>query len=806
MSDEPIGEMQILVYGEDRSDLMPKYGAKQFKVINQSKPRIDGVEKVTGKAQYAADIQMPGMIYGGTLRSGLSSAKVVSIDTEKALAMPGVHAVVTAKDLEKSISWGTHRYLTDQVFFQGNAIAIVAADTKELVQQALKTIEVTYEELPAVYTFEDAMAPDAYVVHEENPDNTFPDSLHRIRKGDVDQGFEQADMVLEREYTTQCMDHAYIEPEAVVAYQRAEDGVVTVHTSSQNPYFTRRYVADMLCESMSNVRIIQETIGGTFGGKEEGVGMCAARAAYLSRLTGRPVKLVYSREESVLESAKRHPLKLKYKAGVTKEGRIVAWEGTQIANGGAFSNQTPYMNWRANAHSAGAYDIENVKTDTFGIHTNTFIGGAMRGFSSPQLIFAQEQFIDELAEAMGMSDVEFRKINCLKSGGQTATGTQVHDVVLEEMIDDIIVETDYLKKRETYSGQENPDLRKGIGMALAHRSCGFGAEAPDASGAMVTINEDSSVIISSGLAENGQGLKSAYSMIAAEALGVPYESVRFNAADTHSICDSGMTVASRGTVMGAQSVMKAAQKLNGIMRQNAIELGSFADTEKIETACGLGKGELKDLKITSGEEILLQDGYFFHPDYTGYQVPLIDVSVACLWSGKQLSVFEWYIPPVCPQDHVTGQGIAAPTFAYGCCVAEVEVDMKTGYVDVKQCTSNHDVGTAINPALIAGQVYGGIAMGQGYGLLEEVEFRNGQMKNLNLDEYLIPTALDTPEMQVNIYECDDEAGTYGAKSVGEPATEAVAAAIANAVANATGRRVRNNPVGLERVLLGKKLR
>lgn len=785
---------------------MPKYGGKQFKVINQSKPRIDGVEKVTGKARYAADIQLPGMLYGGTLRSGLSSAKVLSIDIEQAKALSGVHAVVTAKDLEKSISWGTHRYLTDQVFFPGNAIAIVAAETKELVQQALKAIEVTYEKLPAVYSFEDAMAPGAYAVHEEYPDNIFPDSFHHILKGNTNAGFEKADIVLEREYTTQCMEHAYIEPEAVVAYQRAEDGVVTVHTSSQNPYFTRRYVADMLCESMSNVRIIQETIGGTFGGKEEGVGMCAARAAYLSRLTGKPVKLVYTREESMLESAKRHPFKFKYKAGVSKDGRIVAWEGTQIANGGAFSNQTPYMNWRANAHSAGAYDIENIKTETFGIFSNTFIGGAMRGFSSVQLIFAQEQFIDELAEASGMNEIEFRKINCLKSGGHTATGTEVQDVVLEEMIDDIIVQTDYTDKRQSYKEQKNTDIRKGIGMAIAHRSCGFGAEAPDASGALITINEDGSVIINSGLAENGQGLKSAYCMIAAEALGVPYESVRFNSGDTHSICDGGMTVASRGTVMGAQSVRKSAEKLNLIMRRNAIELGSFGDTEKIEAACGLAKGGLADLKITSGEEIILEEGYFFHPDYSGYKVPLIDVSVGCLWSGKQLSVFEWYIPPVCPQDHETGQGIAAPTYAYGCCVAEVEVDMKTGYVDVKHCTSSHDVGTAINPALIAGQVYGGIAMGQGYGLLEEVEMRGGKVENLNLDEYLIPTALDVPEMDMNIYECDDEAGTYGAKSIGEPATEAVAAAIANAIANATGQRVRNNPAGLERVLLGKKLR
>lgn len=305
---------------------------------------------------------------------------------------------------------------------------------------------------------------------------------------------------------------------------------------------------------------------------------------------------------------------------------------------------------------------------------------------------------------------------------------------------------------------------------------------------MMIVNQDGSVTINSGLAENGQGLKTAYAQIAAEALGVTYESVRFYGTDTHSIPDCGMTVASRGTVMGAQSVRKTGLKLKQILIQNALELNVFGDPELTP----------EDIDLVNSKFILKAD-----PEKT---VELAAVADSCIWTGKQLSAFEWFTPGPLIQDHATGQGKAFPTFAYGCVVAEVEVDMRTGYVDVKKVTASHDVGTAINPALIKGQIYGGIVMGQGYAVMEDVAPNKGRVKNRNFDSYIIPTSMDAPEMQINIFECDDPSGTYGAKSIGEPATEAVGAAIANAVYHATGRRVRQNPCDLETVLLGKKLR
>lgn len=774
---------------------MTKVKTDQFHVIHESKPRIDGVEKVTGKARYAADLYLDGMLYAGVLRSPYTSAKVTKIDTSKAKAIEGVEAVVTFQDLRKTKSWAGYMYLTGHIRYAGDCVAMVAAQSKSLVEDALEAIEVEYEELPGVYTIDDALKEGAPLVHEEYPGNVFQDSVYHIRKGDVQKGFEEADVILEREYRTQYIEHSYIEPEAVVAYPDPNNGIMTVYASAQNPFFTRRYVSDILGIPMNKVRMIQAVLGGTFGGKEEGIGLVTGRAAYLANLTQKPVKFVFTREDSFLESSKRHPFRLRYKIGAKKDGKIVAFEGEQVDNCGAYNNQTQFMNWRANVHSSGPYEIENIKTDTYGVFTNNIHSGAMRGYSSPSLIFGQEQLIEELAGELGMSEIELRRINCLKDGSITATGVPVDCVILQQIMDETVEKTDYVRKHEQYKQQGETEKKKGIGLAICYRGCGLGAESPDASGCMMIANEDGSVSINSGLAENGQGLKTAYAQIAAEALGVRYEDIQFPQLDSQAIADSGMTVASRGTVMGAQSVRKAGEKLKKIMIKNALELKAFP----------LENTELTYDELTE-EDVELENSVFFLKKHPEIQAEFSAVTNSCIWTGKQLAAYEWFIPEDLPQDHATGQGKAFPTFAYGCVVAEVEVDMRTGYVDLKKVTASHDVGVAINPALIKGQIYGGIVMGQGYGIMEDVAPSGGKVKNRNFDSYILPTAMDAPEMDVNIFESGDPTGTYGAKSIGEPATEAVAAAIANAVYNATGKRVRENPCDLETVLLGKKLR
>lgn len=782
---------------------LKRIGEKEFHVINHSVPRIDGVEKVTGQARYAGDIYMEDMLYAGVKRSGKTSARVVSINADKARAIPGVKAVVTCYDLPRMKSWASYMYLTDVIRYPGDCVAMAAAETKTALREALEAIEVEYEDLPGVYSIDDALKPGAHVVHEQYPDNIFKESMFHIRKGDVEKGFAKADIIVESEYRTQYIEHSYIEPEACVCFINRNDGLMNVHSASQNPFFTRRYVADILGIPMNRVHMVQETLGGSFGGKEEAAGLVAARTAYLCNLTKRPVKMVFSREDSFLESAKRHPFRLRYKAGLTKDGRIIAWKGEQVDNAGAYNNQTQFMNWRASVHSAGPYEIENVSTDTYGVFTNGVHSGAMRGYSSPQLIFGQEQFIEELADAVGMDEITFRQKNLLHDGALTATGVPVRDCVIRDIMEFTAKQTDYQKKHEAYKKQKETRFRKGIGLAVCHRGSGLGAESPDASGCMMICNEDGSVMINSGLAENGQGLKTAYAQIAAEALGVRYEDVRFYGTDTHSIPDCGMTVASRGTVMGAQSVRKTGEKLKQVMKQNALELKMFPLSE-IEQQCGKKAGSLRYESLTA-DDVELLDAKFFLKCCPSIMVDFKAVCNASLWTGKQMAAFEWFKPQDCLQNHETGQGKAFPTFAYGCVVAEVEVDMKTGYVTVLEVTSSHDVGTAINPALIKGQIYGGIVMGQGFATTEEVATGKRGQKDENFNSYIIPTAMDKPVMHVNIFENEDPSGTYGAKSIGEPATEGVGAAIANAIHNATGKRIHNNPADLETVLLGHKL-
>lgn len=772
---------------------MPLHDTKQFDVLGTTPPRADAYEKVTGRARYTADMHLPDMLYGGGKSAGIASGRIVSIDASRARAIPGVRCVLTPADVKKHVSCSSHRYITDRPRFCGDLVALVAAESPTLVQQALDAIAVQYEEYPAVLTIRDALAPDAPRVRDEYQDNRFTETHYSIRKGDVEAAFARCDVILEREYETQCVEHAYIEPEAALAYHNPADGRITVHCCTQAPYFTRRYIADMLSLPVHQVRVVQETIGGTFGGKEDGVGMLAARTAYLSRITGRPVKWIYSREESIERTGKRHPYLLRYKAGALRNGRIVAWQATQIANAGAYSNHTPIVNWRASMISAGAYDIENVSTDTYGVFTNTPPSGAFRGYSSPQLLYAQEQFIDELAEALGMSEVELRRINRLHDGSLAVTGAPVEHVTLGRVMDLAVEQTGYAQKRRTYTGQTGR-LRKGIGMAIAHRGCGFGAESPDATGTMLILNEDGTATVNCALTENGQGMRTAYCMIAAEALGVPYDAVRFYGGDTQTIPDGGITAASRGTAAGAQSVRKAGEALNAVMRRNAVELGYFQKDKWPDAPASV-----------TAEDIVLRHGMFYHKDAPDYQVPLAEVCNAALWSGMQLSSFAWYRPAPFDHDHKTGKGCAFRSYAYGCVIAEVTVDTGTGFVTVDRVTSTHDVGTAVHPELIRGQVYGGIVMGQGFALTEDVELRQGRVSSRNLDSYIIPTALDAPEMQVNIVESDDPNGTYGAKSIGEPAMEMIAPAIANAIYNATGRRLRTNPASLENTLLGKKL-
>jgi len=499
--------------------------------VNKPIKRVDAYEKVTGKAKFGADLFFPNILYAKVLRSKYPHARILKINIDKALIYPGVKAVLTAADIPNNefgvIVQNQQVLAREQVFYIGDGIAVAAAETKEAAAKALELIEVEYEELPGIFDPEEAEKKDAPLIHSELENNQVVH--HRLRKGDTERGFAQAEVILEREYTTQFVEHGYIEPEALVAVPYEHNTLVTIYGSIQNPFSCRNAVTSVLKVPLNKVRIIQNHMGGSFGGKDEIMSSMAARAALLALKTDRPIKMVNTRDESILESYKRHPYKMKYKVGVTKKGKLVAMEIKCLADSGAYACQTPFVTWRSVVQATGSYEVPHVKTDTYGYYTNNVYTGAMRGYGSPQIIFAQESLMDELAKELKMTPMGLRLKNIYHNNSITASGQKLdnHQVSLEEVISKAVEASNYKEKYRKYSKPQPEDKKRGIGMAISFRGCSLGAEATDAAGAIVAIQRDGSILISCGLAENGEGLKTVFTQIAAEELGVGIKRINY---------------------------------------------------------------------------------------------------------------------------------------------------------------------------------------------------------------------------------------------------------------------------------------
>ncbi|MCX6350039.1 MAG: xanthine dehydrogenase family protein molybdopterin-binding subunit, partial [Candidatus Aureabacteria bacterium] len=663
--------------------------------------------------------------------------------------------------------------------YLGDGVALVAAETPEIAARALDLIEVRYEPLPAVFDPREALKPEAPEIH---PGGNLI-CHHKTRKGDVDAGFRESDIILEREYSTQRIEHAYIEPEAVLA-EVIPDGSLTIWGSHQNIYSIRASVGRCLGLPLSRVRIVQPALGGSFGGKDDVMSVLSVRAGLLALMTGRPVKLVNTREESLIESYKRHPYYLSYKVGLKKDGTLQAMEIKIVADGGAYASMTPFVTWRSVVQATGPYRVPHVKTDVYGAYTNNVYTGAMRGFGSPQIVFASESLMDEIARELKMDPRELRRKNILRDGDITATGQRLsHRVSAGEVMEKASSAAGWEAKRARLP-RENAGKRfqRGIGLAVSYRGVALGAEGVDATGAIVRLHPDASADVCVGLVEMGQGLKTVFCQIAAQELGLPFERLSFRGCDTSLIVDGGPTVASRSTTMGGGAVKKAATALRDKL------LGPVAGKWKVPP-----------------EALMAEGGKIFVPGDPGRTMEYTEAVCLALASGLDLNSFAWHQSPPIWWSEEKGMGDAYFTYVYGCQVAEVEVDTETGKVDVLKVWAAHEVGKAINPASVRGQILGGVAMGMGYGLLEEVEVAKGKISTLNFDEYLIPTALDVRAIEPIIVENPDALGPYGAKCIGEPTCELAAPAIANAVAHATGKRIRDLPLNLERVLLGRKL-
>ena len=749
-----------------------------FRYVNRPVKRVDALAKVTGKALYAEDISFPGMLYGAVLRAEHPHAKVLKINTARAKRIRGVRAVITAEDIPGSKLVGSVKLdqpvlAIDRVRYIGDGIAAVAAEDMDTARRALLTIEVDYEVLPGVFDPEEALRDDAPKVHEDGNIIVY----HKVRKGDVEKGFKEADLIIEREYKTQFIEHSYIEPEAVVA-RPVDYGGIEIWGCIQNAFTTQKNVARVLGLDMAKVRIIQTPLGGSFGGKDDVMTVMAARAALLALKTGRPVKLVNTREESMRESYKRHPYVLRYKLGLKRDGTIVALQAYMVADGGAYASTTSFVTWRSTVQAAGPYRVPHVKVDTYGVYTNNPYTGAMRGFGSPQANFAIESLMDEAAHELGMDPIEFRLKNGLRDGDETATGQKLtrHRVSLHEVIEKVRDAINWEELRKNPGGDGK--IRRGVGIACSFRGASLGAEGVDIAGVEVKIDSDASVSIEAGLTEMGQGIKTVLAQVVAEELGAPIERVTLHPYDTSRVPDSGPTVASRATIVGGGAAQAACRKLREII------------LDALREEDGTEKAWFEDGVYRTGKN-----------DYSFEEA----VGIA-IRRGRGLNAVGWFRSPDIHWDEEKGIGSPYFTYVYGAQAAYVEVDTETGKVKVLRVAAAHEVGRAINPAMARGQIYGGVAMALGYGLLEEFEVSEGIPLVKNFDDYSIPSSLDVPEVIPIIVENPDPDGPFGAKSLGEPTNELLAPAIANAIFHATGKRLRELPMNLEMVLLGRKLR
>ena len=738
--------------------------------------RNDAYAKVTGKARYADDIKFPFMLHAVPVYSDFVHAKIKNINTEKASSSKGVVKIITHKDVTGNNLFGQiikdfQIFAEDKIYYNGDVVAVVVAETEREAIDASKFVEVEAEILPSILDPEESMKPDALILHESFGTNII--NTHKVRKGNVEEGFQKSDIILEEFFQTQFVEHAYMEPEVAVCNPRA-DGVIEVYAGMQHPFSTRRFTANLLGVNLSDIEIIGVPVGGGFGGKDDTIAIVCARTALAAKLTGKPVKMSYKRDWSIRESYKRHPYKVYYKMGISKEGLIKAVQTKIIADGGAYCSVTPWVTWRSTVQCCGPYRVPNVHCDTFGVYTNNVVTGAMRGFGSPQMNFVIESMIDVAAEKTGIPPVEFRKKNMVRQDSVTITGQKLdnHKVAMEEVLETALKESDYFNKfKNNNFGKSDSGELYGIGLAMSYRGMSLGAEGVDFCAAIINVQADGSILLETGIHENGQGSESAMCLILSKELGVKLERIRYRRPNTSSIPDSGTTVASRGTVLGGGATVIAVKELKKKITEAAIELYQC---------------KAEDVSVVD-DEILIKTK---EPK----KIPFSEFAKSMY--GKRiypyaLGVFK---APKVTWDEDTGQGDAYFSYTYGCQVVELTVNKQTGKVKLLNAVAVHDAGNAINKCMTLGQFYGGIAMGTGYALYEDLKIKDGKIKSLNFNTYRIPRSTDLPEMKAVIVENADPNSPSGAKGIGEPTNELMAPAIANAIYNATGKRYFKLPI------------
>jgi carbon-monoxide dehydrogenase large subunit len=749
-------------------------------VIGTRVPRVEGVEKVTGGALYSANVLVPGTIWGKCLRSPFAYARIKSIDVSKARALPGVLAVITARDIQNNLvgrRLKDQRILADDVVrFVGERVAAVAAEDKDVAEAALDLIEVEYEELEPLLDPLKAQADEAPVLH---PDyNSYvgrspavPEGMKNahayalVQKGDVEAGFAEADLVVEGAYSTAMMHQAYIEPTASVV-KVGDDGRVHVWSAQKQPYGLRDMLADALGIPVEQVVYEYSRVGGEFGGK--GALMDVPLCYYLSKATGRPVRMVMTYTEEFMAANPRHPSYITFKTGVKRDGSIVAHQSKTIFDGGAYGGYKPVptVDLGGGRKAGGAYRIPNTKFETVIVYTNHVPGGFMRAPGDPQMLFALESHIDEVAYKLGMDPLEFRRHNMLRQGDASATGEVWEDLRAREVLEAAVAGSNY--------GKPKPRPTIGRGIAITNRHIGGGD-----SEVLVQIDSQGQVTLVTGTPDAGQGSHTIQQQILAEILSVPLSQIRVVTGNTDVAPFDPGVGGGRTTHVTGRAVMDAAQKAVDELRGWAAELRGWPENEvvledgafSLARRSGRGQGEGTQEAGTEGTAVSFAEA----------------AREAIRRKGEPLEFRAAYSKNKVEQECFAAQ------------VAEVEVDPATGQVTVLHISNAQDTGKLINPTAAEGQVEGGIIQGFGFAVMEEMILEEGKVANPNFGEYKIPTIADIPDLKENWVEDAPGPLPFGGRNLSEHSLIITGAAVANAVRDAVGARVTSTPITAEKV-------
>ena len=773
---------------------------QDFAVIGNSVKRADVVGKVTGQAMYAGDLALPGMLHACLKRADIAHARIVGIDVSKALALPGVKAVLTHKDVPRVLHYGSPHprsasvtrdqyILDDTVRYWGEGVAALAAVSEEIAQQAIDLIEVTYQPLPAVFTIEDAMKPDAPQIHAVSPGGNLVIPPAVYARGDIQRGFAEAEVIVEGEYSMGRPTPAYMEPNICTCKWDSSgdgEGKLTVWISTQTAFMVRGTLAEVLGLPLHKVRVIVDHMGGGFGAKQD-LFQSEFLCALLARQTGKPVRMEFSRKETFLGGRSRHPGKVWLRQGFRKDGTICAREARIVFNSGAYGSHGPGVTHVGTSALTSLYRCDNVHLEGRCVYTNTPIAGAFRGYGVVQTYYALDIQMDEAAERLGMDPAQLKLLNAVRAGDMAPSDHPIVGHGLEDCIRRGLQETNWATVRNATPGgtpvtpgglpaatapsakRQSGALRTGWGMGCEMHGSSAYPGIKERGNAIVNMNEDGTVTLMTGAAGLGTGAHTALAQIVAEELGVRFEDVSVVHGDTDIVPWDIGAFASHTTYM----VGRAAQMAASQVKQQVLERAA----ERLEVA-------VEDLEARLG--VIAVRG-----------VP-----------AKQITVREAVAAARgIPAAHLVATGTYTPTksYSFGAHFVQVQVDTETGQVEVLQVVPVHEIGKVIHPVAAAGQVEGGIQQGIGHTLSEDyvIDLNTGRSLNPSFVDYKMPLSMDMPPIRTILLEtAPDPGGPWGAKGVGEDPIIAIGPAIANAIYNAIGVRFRHYPITPEQVLQG----